>query len=257
MPSWPCVPLRQRRHRVLRVVGQHRHDGVDVAGLPRRRVPAATSADRVVPRSERRLLLVGQQPAEGLAGPLQRAVDRRDRGLQQVGDLAGREPEHLAQQQDGALQRRQVLQRGDERELHALPRQDAGLRASGPPSSPTCRRVRLEPRRLGRRVQVGRQLPAAPASRSASGTGSWRSCTATGRIEPRSSNRSRPRHARTSDSCTASSASWTTRASGSSARAARRAADRPDARTRRGHPVRAAASSGASTEGSGSARLMG
>jgi hypothetical protein len=42
------------------------------------------------------------------------------RGLERLGDLAGRESEDLAQNEHRALARGQVLERGDERQLDAL-----------------------------------------------------------------------------------------------------------------------------------------
>ena len=72
----------------------------------------------VAERAERRLLAVGQPLVDGLAGALQGAVDRSDRRLR-ASATSGREAEHLAQKEDGALRGR-VLERRDERELNRL-----------------------------------------------------------------------------------------------------------------------------------------
>ena len=55
------------------------------------------------------------------ARALQRAVDRRDRGAQQLGDLVGLPVEDLAQDEHGSLARRQVLERGHEGQADRLP----------------------------------------------------------------------------------------------------------------------------------------
>jgi hypothetical protein len=57
---------------------------------------------------------------ERRARTLQRAVDRCDRGVQQLRDLGGRPGEYFAQDQHRPLLRWQVLQRGDEREPHGV-----------------------------------------------------------------------------------------------------------------------------------------
>ena len=66
------------------------------------------------------LAALGQALVDGLAGPLQGAVDRGDGGVERLAHLLGGEAEHLAQDQDRALARRQVLHRGDEGELDRL-----------------------------------------------------------------------------------------------------------------------------------------
>ena len=53
-------------------------------------------------------------------GPLQRAVHAGDRRVQQFGDLARLPLQHVAQDQHGALLRRQVLQGGDEGQANRL-----------------------------------------------------------------------------------------------------------------------------------------
>jgi hypothetical protein len=62
---------------------------------------------------------------DSLPGALQRAVHRGRRGVQDLRDLRGGELQHLTQDQHGALSTGQVLQCGDEGQLHALPSQVA------------------------------------------------------------------------------------------------------------------------------------
>jgi hypothetical protein len=52
--------------------------------------------------------------AQCRAGALERAVDRRDAHVEQAGDLGGGPADHVAQDQHGALARRQELDRGQE-----------------------------------------------------------------------------------------------------------------------------------------------
>jgi hypothetical protein len=65
------------------------------------------------------------------AGPraLQRGVHRRDRRLEDLGGLAGRAVQDVAQDEHGARQRREVLDRGEERQLDRLPGDDGVLGA--------------------------------------------------------------------------------------------------------------------------------
>ena len=58
--------------------------------------------------------------AIGGAGALQRAVHRRVAGVEELGDLGGVPADDVAQEQHRALARRQVLERGDEREADGL-----------------------------------------------------------------------------------------------------------------------------------------
>jgi hypothetical protein len=53
---------------------------------------------------------------------LERAVDRGDAGVEQLGHLGGLPAEHLAQDQHRALPRRQVLERGYERQADRVAR---------------------------------------------------------------------------------------------------------------------------------------
>ena len=71
--------------------------------------------------------LRGHVGLQGRAGPLQRAVHGRDRGVQRRCRLACRPAQHVARDQRRALARRQDLQRGEERELDGLARHDDGI----------------------------------------------------------------------------------------------------------------------------------
>src|SRR5206468_3533472 len=64
---------------------------------------------------------------ERRAGALERAIDGGDAGLEQLGDLRRLPAENLAENQHGPLPRREVLERGDEREPERL----TGLRDLG------------------------------------------------------------------------------------------------------------------------------
>ena len=90
--------------------------------LPRVDVGRDDAAQALVAqRAQGRLLaLLGQQVVDRPVGALQGAGDRGRRGVERLGDLGGREAEHVAQDQHRALARGQVLERGDERELDAL-----------------------------------------------------------------------------------------------------------------------------------------
>src|SRR4029453_11675686 len=121
------------KHRPGGVLGKHRDHRLDVAPLHRVDVvidylPQALVADR----TQRRLLaLLGYALTDRLAGALQGTVHRGDGRLERLGDLAGREAEHVALEQDGALVGRQMLERRDERQLHALALLVASLRRGG------------------------------------------------------------------------------------------------------------------------------
>src|SRR5215204_5411440 len=119
----PAVFARQ--HMALReraVGGEHLDDGVDVGALEGVDVAVDDLAHAlVVERTEHRLLAaVGKPFVDGLVGALQGAVDGGRRHLQRPGRLARREPEHVAEDEHGALARRQVLERRDKGELDAL-----------------------------------------------------------------------------------------------------------------------------------------
>jgi hypothetical protein len=53
-------------------------------------------------------------------GTLERAIDRRDRRVKQPAGFRGRPSQDVAEEQDGTLPWREMLDRGDERELHGL-----------------------------------------------------------------------------------------------------------------------------------------
>ena len=80
------VPRAERRHRPRRVLGEHRHDGVDVAARHRVHVVLDDLAHALVAQRAQRLVLalLGELVVDRLARALQRAVDRRDRRLEQL-----------------------------------------------------------------------------------------------------------------------------------------------------------------------------
>src|SRR4051794_11390597 len=90
------------------------------------------------------------------ARALQRAVDRGDALAQDVGDLAGRPPEGVAQHEDRALAGRQDLHGGDERQPDALAR-DRLLRRVA------IWRAQLVQETVGVRLEVGVDLRRAMA----------------------------------------------------------------------------------------------
>ena len=191
-PSCPGEPGRQRRHRPDGVLRQQAHDRLHVAALHRVHVAIDQLAQLlVVERAQRRLLaLVGQLLVDGLACALERAVHRRDAGVERLRDLGGREAEHLAQDQHRSLVGGQVLERRDERQLHALAQLVARRAPRSRPPVPARRPGTARPRptraaagrdrRAGRRCRRSRSAaPAWAAARSGSGRCWWRSCTAT------------------------------------------------------------------------------
>ena len=239
----PAPPLRERpareeARRPLRGRGTRSGSAASSARRPRpasrrprrrRRAPTRRRSRRrcsrsalVAERAQRRLLaLLGEPLVDGLVRALQGAVDRRRRRLERVGDLAAREAEHVAQDQHGALARRQVLERGDERELDALALLVASLgRGEAVLEAEPLVRVRLDPDRLDERLGRGRRAGRPPgrsrsaarawaAARSPSGRRWSRSCRATSAAScgPRTG-AARARR-RSSASWSASSASWT------------------------------------------------
>ncbi len=112
-------PQRVRGHAEHDVVAQQRHHGRHVVALERVHVARQHGAGIGVGR----VLQGGAVPVQAGqrgAGPLQRAVDRGGRGVEQLGDLGGLPAQHLAQDQRTALAGGQVLQRGDEGEADRL-----------------------------------------------------------------------------------------------------------------------------------------
>src|SRR5487761_1838550 len=68
-----------------------------------------------------RLLALPRQPlVDSLVSALQGAVDRHGRRFERGGGFAGREAEHVAEYQPGALPRGRVLEGRDEGELDAF-----------------------------------------------------------------------------------------------------------------------------------------
>jgi hypothetical protein len=163
----------------------------------------------------------GQLVLERRPRALQRAVDRRHRRVQRLGDLLGREAEDLAQDEHRALGRRQVLERDDERELDALALLVARVGAGQAVGQPErLVRVRLDPHgldqrlaradpRVRRRAVVDRQHPAWAGAGSASRQVFVAIVYSQERSELRPSKRGSARHARSDASCRASSASCT------------------------------------------------
>ena len=153
-------PQVVRRHVPRRVLAQERGQRVHVVALERvdvageeRLVVGVERFDRAVPVA---VLVLGR--VERGARPLERAVHRRDARVEQLGDLAGLPAEHLAQDQDRALLRRQALERRDERQADGLARdRDLGRiaagreprrnRGSARPRAPLRARARALPRR--------------------------------------------------------------------------------------------------------------
>jgi sugar phosphate isomerase/epimerase len=110
-------PERPRRHGQPGVVGQHGDERGHVAALegvgePVDYLPFGSGT------GQRRLAepVAGQQAGKGGPGPLQRAVDRVQAAVEDAGRLRRPVAERVPQHQGGPLPRREVLQRGDERE---------------------------------------------------------------------------------------------------------------------------------------------
>ena len=116
-----------------------------IIALPRRHVAREHGALRLGGRRERRPAVAAarHQRSHRRVRALQRAGHRRDRQLEQLGHLLRRPAEHVAQDQDRALARRQVLQRREERELDRLARRRDRLGIEQPI------RERLQPGQLG------------------------------------------------------------------------------------------------------------
>ena len=112
-------PHRLGRHRQQGVGGQELHKRVDVDGLP-----GGLEALHQSPLRCRRVL--ARQPAfatlaaQPVTRALERAVDGCHRVAERLGRLRRRPTEHVAQEQDDALARRQELEGGDEGEADAL-----------------------------------------------------------------------------------------------------------------------------------------
>ena len=132
MSSRPLQPQVVRRHRQRRLLVEERRqrihvvtlEGVDVAGDER----ALLVVVGIVDVGEREVGVGERGP-----GPLQRAVDRGDRRVEQRGDLLGLPSQHLTEDQHGSLAGRQVLQGTDERQADRFPgdRDLAGIAVVG------------------------------------------------------------------------------------------------------------------------------
>jgi hypothetical protein len=102
-------------HGQQRVVAEQRDDAVDVARLERCREAVDELALR--PRARQRRMLAPARRGdrfECLARALERSVHGDFGDAEHLGDLAGVEGEHVAQDEYGALSRRESLQAGDE-----------------------------------------------------------------------------------------------------------------------------------------------
>ena len=148
----PALVLEgNRRHRHEDVVGQQGNQGVEVGRLVRAGEPAPRSRPRRASRA--RAAADGRRRSrrrsQGGPGPLERAGDRLDGGVQHPGHLAGAEPEDVAQDEHGELARRQHLQGGHEGQGDGLGLLVAGLRARrhAGPRPPAGRRGTARARR--------------------------------------------------------------------------------------------------------------
>ena len=164
-------PELVRRHVLGRVLVQQRDERLHVVTLEGADIAGEELPLALVHRVERCARVAG---GHRRAGPLQRAVDRRVGRLEQLGDLFGAPAQHLTQDEDGALARRQVLQCGDEREPDGVAGdRDVGRVAVGADAvvrhrfDPGAARARLTEQRRQRRRrgrQVDRQRTAFPAA---------------------------------------------------------------------------------------------
>jgi hypothetical protein len=140
-------------------VGEQCDDRIDVAALPGVHEAVDELADAPIPERLQGgpLAACGESRVDGLVRAPERGVDRRGRHLERRRRLLGREPEHVSQDQDGALFGWDLLQGCDERELDALALLIAGdgggelVLELGP-----CTRVRPEPDGLDEWLRAGR-----------------------------------------------------------------------------------------------------
>ena len=110
------------RHAEGRVLGEHGQDRVDLTALEGVGEALDDRADAPVAQRQQRGLLasLGHAFLDGLAGTLERAVHGGDGRVERLRCLLRGEPEHVAQDQRGALPRGQVLERRDEGQLERL-----------------------------------------------------------------------------------------------------------------------------------------
>ena len=132
------VPGPHRRHREGRILGQHRDHHLDVAALPGIDVGLDQRPHPLVAeRAQGRLLALLWQPrGDRLRAAAGRCSPTRSWSQRLRGPRA--EKPNLAQDQDRALARGQVLKRGDEGELDRLALLIAGLGPGG--AAATARR---------------------------------------------------------------------------------------------------------------------
>ena len=115
-----------RRHAQLGVLAQQGHERGHVRSLPR--VDVAAKEPALGGRVRGRRARGDPLPLQRRPRPLQRAVGAGEGGLEELGGLGGRPAEHVAQDEHGTLAARELLDRGQERELHALVQRVAGRR---------------------------------------------------------------------------------------------------------------------------------
>src|SRR5919201_1016103 len=120
-------PERIRRHRERRVLAQQGRERIDVVAVERLDVSVEKPGLRLGKRPAAGAHVAG---GEGCTRALQRAVHRRNGGLERLGHFRRGPAQHLREQERRALPRRKMLQRGHEREADALP-QDEELRWVG------------------------------------------------------------------------------------------------------------------------------
>ena len=160
------VGVGKRRHRQPGVLGEERHDAVDVADLDRLGEAADELAflDGV---GERRPFTAGggEPRVECRPRPAEQAVHRRLGCVEELGCLRRAVAEHVAEHEHRALVRRQVLQADDEGESDRLSR----FRTAPPVRAP-----RRERRRGARRDTA--RARAARSSVSARGGASRSAC---------------------------------------------------------------------------------
>ena len=123
-------PARMRGHRERHVLGEHGEDAGRISALQGIAETFHEPLNLLVAERARRRLLapIGDPLLDGSAGALEGAVHRGIRRPERLGHLRGGEGEHLPQDQHRALTRWQMLERGDERELHGLALLVPGLR---------------------------------------------------------------------------------------------------------------------------------
>ena len=210
-------PHLVRRHRPGGVLAQERRERLHV--VPLERVDVAVE-QRALHRRRRARRVSASSISDGLEGrarALQGAVHRRDRGVEQLGHLGRLPAQDLSEDQHRPLPRRQVLQRGHEREPDRLARLEhlGGIAALGhhaivghgqdPHVLRAAGRAAGCPRIVAGASSIGRARRSLPPSMS-------RQTFVTmlyshERNDDRPSNCSKLFHARRNASCTASSAS--------------------------------------------------